>query len=100
MRPGQGRSGGYTMPIFNRARFSAVKPWTRKPLESFEKALKISEGSGDDDGIMNSLFWIGKTYSWLRDPEKAAEYLNRTRRMAAENRNEGMETDHFTGWVN
>ena len=70
-----------------------MKPWTGKPLTSFEKALKISEGSGDDDGIINSLFWIGKTYSWLRDPEMAAEYLNRTRRMAAEYRNEGMETD-------
>ncbi len=81
------------MPIFTRARSSAVKPWTSEALESFEKALKISEESGDDDGIINSLFWIGKTYSWLRDPEMAAEYLNRTRRMAAEFRNEGMETD-------
>jgi serine phosphatase RsbU (regulator of sigma subunit)/tetratricopeptide (TPR) repeat protein len=65
----------------------------QKALESFEKALKISEESGDDDGIIHSLFWIGKTYSWLRDPDMAAEYLNRTRRMAAEHKNEPMETD-------
>jgi tetratricopeptide (TPR) repeat protein len=65
----------------------------QEALEAFEKALKISQGSGDQDGIMNSLFWIGKTYSWLRNPEMAAEYLNRTRNMAAENKIERMEAD-------
>lgn len=65
----------------------------QKALESFEKTLKISEESGDDDGIITSLFWIGKTYSWLRDPDMAAEYLNRTRSMAAEHNNDLMETD-------
>lgn len=62
-------------------------------LDSFEKALNISEESDDDDGILNALFWIGKTYSWLRDPEKAAEYLNRTRNMAVEQKNELMESE-------
>ncbi len=65
----------------------------KEALESFEKALKISQGSADDDGIVTSLFWIGKTYSWLRNPEMASEYLNRTRSMAAENKNDLMETD-------
>ncbi|KPL16816.1 MAG: hypothetical protein AMS26_03165 [Bacteroides sp. SM23_62] len=65
----------------------------QEALESFQKALKISEESADDDGIINSLFWIGKTYSWLRDPEMASAYLNRTRNMAAETRNDPMETD-------
>jgi tetratricopeptide (TPR) repeat protein len=65
----------------------------QEALESFEKALNISEESNDNDGILNALFWIGKTYSWLRDPDMAAEYLNRTRAMAAELRNDLMEAD-------
>ena len=65
----------------------------RKALESFEKALNISEESGDDDGILNALFWIGKTYAWLHERNMATEYLNRTRKMAAEQRNDLMEID-------
>ncbi len=65
----------------------------QEALEAFEKALKISEGSGDEDGIMNSMFWIGKTYSWLRNPQMAEDFLNRTRNMAAKNRDPGMEAN-------
>jgi serine phosphatase RsbU (regulator of sigma subunit) len=65
----------------------------REALESFEKALNISEESGNDDGILNALFWIGKTYAWLRDREMAGEYLNRTRKMAAAQRDDLKEID-------
>ncbi len=63
----------------------------QEALKAFQKALKISEESANDEGILNSLFWIGKSYSWLKDSVMSAEYLNRARMMAAKQRNERME---------
>ena len=77
----------------HRGKIFSREAMDQEALESFEKALKISEESGDDDGIITSLFWIGKTYSWLREPVMAAKYLNRTRGMATEHKNTQMETD-------
>ena len=74
-------------------RFYSSEAMDQEALESFEKALNISEESSDNDGILKALFWIGKTYSWLGDPNRAAEYLNRTRTRAAELRNNLMEAD-------